>query len=1100
MQQIKIPDILNRTKTVLSVFVLLALAVLLTNAQAEDWPTYNHDRQRSCISSENLKMPLHLQWQYEAKNAPRPAWPAPAKTDYWHREANLKPRVIYDRTYHLVSVGDNIYFGSSADDKIYCLDARSGKEKWSFFTGGPVRLAPTISGGLLYAGSDDGSVYCLNAENGKLVWKIDAEPEKRLLPGNERVISVCPVRTGVIVDNGIAYFCSGLFPNEGVEMYAVKAKDGEIIWKKSADLSPQGYMLASAEKLYIPTGRTTPQVFSRKEGKRVGAFGGNGGTYALLDGGELIYGGGDEGELNDLSVKTNDQVATYDGLQMIVAGNISYLRSDGELSAINRGKYFKSYKKWEKASEKKSDLADDLWDLREKRKLASADDIKKIDKKIAAMIEKIANMDQKREKIESGGIVWKEKIDTSYSMILSGNTIFLGGRNKIDAIDAANGKVLWSKKVAGDVYGLAVANGRLLASTDEGNIYAFAARSVLRPAKRRSKIVKNPYPKKLKNIYRTALKQILDTGITRGYCLVIGSEDGRLAYELAKRTNLKIVGIESDPVKVEKSRRLLDKAGLYGTRVGIQLGSLEKLPYSKYFADLIVSDKMLLTGELPTSANEVYRVLKPFGGVACLGVPNSKSEFISQWVARSDNADWQKENNAWVVVKRGAIKGAGEWTHLYANPSNTACSNDPVQAPLQMQWFGRPGPRQIINRHSRPMSTLFKDGRLFIPANNRVIAVDAYNGTPLWNEPVPNSRILGALKDCGNMAVADDYVYVAADEKCRALKVDNGKQAFALQAPQLIPGEERDWGYLALVDDQVFGSGKKKGASFTILGKFNCDQFEGDFREMVMSDYLFSLNRKTGDKLWTYKNGVVFNNTITIGDGAVYFIESRNKRAVNDPDGRIRVDYFCQGPTFLIKLDQRSGKKIWEKAVRFPFQQIMYLSYSQDVVLATGSYNKGRYVHYGLFAFDGGSGKEIWHNSYRGGDNRWNTSVKKSTIDGSHGEQWQHPVIIADKIYLPPHDFDLHTGKEGGLNLTRGGHGCGGLSGSASNLFARGSNPRIYDIFDGNQSGKPLTRVSRPGCWINIIPAGNLISIPEASSGCTCDYPVQTSFVFVSKN
>ncbi len=320
-----------------------------------------------------------------------------------------------------------------------------------------------------------------------------------------------------------------------------------------------------------------------------------------------------------------------------------------------------------------------------------------------------------------------------------------------------------------------------------------------------------------------------------------------------------------------------------------------------------------------------------------------------------------------------------------------------------------------------------------------------------------------------------------------------------MQAPQLIPGEYREWGYVALVDDQIFGSGKKKGASFTILGRFNCDQFEGDFREMVMSDYLFSLDRKSGETLWSYHDGVVFNNTITIGGDYIYFIKSLNDRAVNDPDGRLRIDYFCDGPTFIVKLDRRTGEKIWQKPYSFPFQQIMYLSFARNVLLATGSYNKGKHVHYALFAFDGDSGREIWSQSYRGGDTRWQPR-KKATIDGSHGEQWQHPVIINDTVYLPPHNFNLFTGKMGGLQLFRGGHGCGGLSGSASNLFARGSNPRVYDISDGPQSGDPITRVSRPGCWINIIPAGDLVSIPEASSGCTCDYPVQTSFVFVSKN
>ena len=38
-----------------------------------------------------------------------------------------------------------------------------------------------------------------------------------------------------------------------------------------------------------------------------------------------------------------------------------------------------------------------------------------------------------------------------------------------------------------------------------------------------------------------------------------------------------------------------------------------------------------------------------------------------------------------------------------------------------------------------------------------------------------------------------------------------------------------------------------------------------------------------------------------------------------------------------------------------------------------------------------------------------------------------------------------------------------------------------------------LTSVTRPGCWINILPAGGLVLIPEASSGCTCYYSIQTS-------
>jgi hypothetical protein len=230
----------------------------------------------------------------------------------------------------------------------------------------------------------------------------------------------------------------------------------------------------------------------------------------------------------------------------------------------------------------------------------------------------------------------------------------------------------------------------------------------------------------------------------------------------------------------------------------------------------------------------------------------------------------------------------------------------------------------------------------------------------------------------------------------------------------------------------------------------------------------------------------VFNNTITIGDGFVYFVESRNQKAFNDFDGRMRIDHFCESETYIVKLNSKTGEKEWEKAFNFPFEQIMYLSFSENILLATGSYNVEERVHYGLFAFDGKTGDEIWTNSYKGQD-----------IGGSHGEQWQHPVIISGIIYNFPYEFNLHTGKKGDISLTKS--GCGGFSGSANNLFARKSNPTMFSLEGGRRHGTPLTKVNRPGCWINIIPASGLVSVPESSSGCTCDYPVQTSFVFAPK-
>ena len=117
---------------------------------------------------------------------------------------------------------------------------------WAFTTEGPIRLAPTVTQGRVYAGSDDGCVYCLDAASGTLLWKYRAVPEDRRMPGNGRMISRWPVRSGVAVDRGplrtngepeeapplIAFFSAGLFPEEGVYLCAVDAESGAEVWKE----------------------------------------------------------------------------------------------------------------------------------------------------------------------------------------------------------------------------------------------------------------------------------------------------------------------------------------------------------------------------------------------------------------------------------------------------------------------------------------------------------------------------------------------------------------------------------------------------------------------------------------------------------------------------------------------------------------------------------------------------------------------------------------------------------------------------------------------------------------------------------------------------
>ena len=450
---------------------ILCLLSAVSDAYAQNaaWATYRGDMSRSGISSETVSVPLHEAWQFQSKYPPQPAWPGPARRDGWHKTENMKARVIFDWAFHVVSDGGAVYFGSSTDDKVYCLDAVTGDEKWSFFTEGPIRLAPTLSDGKVYVGSDDGYVYCIDAATGEQAWKYTPAPYDQRVSGHGRMISVWPIRTGVLVDGGIAYFCGGLFPNEGVYLCALNAKDGSELWKKELkDVPPQGYMLASSTKLYIPTGRDNPVVVNRKDGEFLYALSGSGGAFCLLANDALIYGPGKTGEMEAFSAETSDHLATFRGNTMIVTAERSYMHTDTELSALDRIRYREI-----SVRQKQLELQNERLkkQLKELGKDANSEKGKKLKEDMEAIRIQLGLVAQALAKC----VIWKETCKYPYSLILAGGTLFAGGTGEVAAIDSKSGQILWTAPVEGRALDLALANGRLIASTDQGAIHCFDA-------------------------------------------------------------------------------------------------------------------------------------------------------------------------------------------------------------------------------------------------------------------------------------------------------------------------------------------------------------------------------------------------------------------------------------------------------------------------------------------------------------------------------------------------------------------------------------------------------------------------------------------------
>lgn len=1072
-------------------------ALLASMVWPADWPTYQHDNARSGVTEETLATPLSAVWTYQAMHAPRPAWPAPAPRDIWHGLRELKPLVTYDRAFHPVSVGGTLFFASSADDSVRALDATTGRERWVFFAEGPVRLAPSVANGRVYFGSDDGSVYCLNAADGVLRWRHTVDPQARRIAGNGRIISVVPVRSGILIDGDQAYYFAGLFPDEGVYRGVLRADTGDVVARERlAQVSPQGYLLASSAHLVVPTGRTTPVLFRKDTGERLSTGAELGGTYALVSD-EFLYTRTDrEGNLGLVDPVRQERIATFDGLRMIVKGGMSYLHTQRELAALDRVRHTE-------LARQRNAVALPLKDLEAQiKKGLQGDDLTAARQRQAEIKRAVRDLEAAMEAC----YLWRQPCDCSYQLILAGDLVFAGGDEQVVALRRSDGMEVWRGSVNGRAYGLSVANGRLFVSTDRGAIHCFsaaAARSATEDPQR--PVASLPPENALSAAYAEAARQILaHTGIRQGYALVLGNEQGRLALELARQTELHVVAVEDDPAKVASARTMLARAGLQGTHVVVHQGGLTSLPYSSYLFNLVVSDRMLHTGELPTPPAEVFRLLRPSGGVACLGQPtnftNSRPPNRQRpWLASSNlpHTTILHPDGGWTAIRRGPVPEGGEWTQLYANPAHTACSGDQLRGPMAIQWFGEPGPRQIVDRHHRPMSSLVKDGRVFVPGNDVVFAVDAYNGSPIWRLEVPYMRRVGALKDSGQMLVTEDLLYVVVSNVCWAVDVRTGRHTTTLRAPQPVDNETHDWGFLSRVGDQLFGTGEAAGASFRVLNKDMVDTIEGDFRPVIVSRYLFAIDRHRGQEHWTYRTDAIMNNAIAIADGRVYLVESRGTKMRENQNGRIGIRDFCAGDTYLVALDLEKGRKLYEQPVRLPFEHILYLNCAQNTVLLTGTYNLSNRVYYGLFAYAGDTGQPKWETCYLALDVRGN---EPAPTEGSHGEQWQHPVIIGDRIYSRPYDFNLHTGRQGTKKILRGGHGCGGWTGSAHYLYGRGSNPRMYDLTLETTDGVPLTEVSRPGCWLNMIPAGGLVVIPESSSGCTCSYPLQTSLALIPRS
>jgi outer membrane protein assembly factor BamB len=635
-------------------------------------------------------------------------------------------------------------------------------------------------------------------------------------------------------------------------------------------------------------------------------------------------------------------------------------------------------------------------------------------------------------------------------LIVAGDKAIVGGTNKVCVLDMTARRFLLNKPVDGAALGLSAAGGRLFVSTGNGTIHCFAAGKTASP----KVIAAKPPPVAESAAADVAAEEIVRrTGITEGYCLDVACGDGSLAMALARKTKLHICAVSADAEEAARIRRRLDEAGLLGVRVSVHQGKLDASNLPRYFANLVVSGRSLSDGADSVPSALVNRVLRPYGGKSCFG-----------------------KLGAMTTTTRGELAGAGEWTHQYCDAANTACSTDSlVRAPLGICWFNDLQ-FQMPSRHGRGPAPLFYKGRLFIEGLNALECVDAYNGRVLWQYPLPKilqaydaDHLMGVSGVGSNLCIAERGLFVRAEDKCLRLDPETGRLLGTFAAPQE-DGRPGKWGMIACTGDTLVGSLANTGHRVTHRFGRPSDMST----QWTESGLLFALDAATGKVKWTWRpEHSIRHNAIAIGGGRVYAIDRpmavadrtlERKRGKPDPG-------FSHPAGRLVALDLASGRPVWETDQEI-FGTLLALSEKHQTLLMCFQDSKFKLVSElggRLAAFDTATGKR-----------RWDIKATYST----------RPILHDRTVLFQSRGWDILTGEPKPLTFPRS-YGCG-IPSASRHLMAFRSATLGYVDLAHPQATSNFGGI-RPGCWINVIPAGGLLLMPDATDRCTCSYLIKTS-------
>jgi len=142
-------------------------------------------------------------------------------------------------------IRNTLYFGSW-DRKLYALNVRTRKLRWTFEADDELNSSPAFSGQTVYIGSDDGRLYAVNARTGKLRWRASAFSRF----GRREYFYATPT---------IAYGRVYIGNTDGT-VYAFGAASGRLLWASHA--GPYVYTAAAVWRRTVYVGSYDGNIYA----------------------------------------------------------------------------------------------------------------------------------------------------------------------------------------------------------------------------------------------------------------------------------------------------------------------------------------------------------------------------------------------------------------------------------------------------------------------------------------------------------------------------------------------------------------------------------------------------------------------------------------------------------------------------------------------------------------------------------------------------------------------------------------------------------------------------------------------------------------------